>query len=167
LGKAYGTQYGLNDIVGVLLNLTSNKIYFYVAGQLQGVAYTNISGPVSFAVTLHDQDEVEINPNAIMPPVPMDSNVSSSVGIQSSDWVFNPIPGAISVINKTMKSLQTGKPYTAIGSTTFSGTGKVYFEVKIYGTSNPSRMMIGFVDGVVLSGNQKFLSDCAYGYVSE
>jgi hypothetical protein len=149
-----------------VLNLDSKEILFYVAGILQGVAYTNVTGPVSFAVSLYNQDdEVEINPNAVM-PTNISVGIPSSVG-DFSNWVFNPVQGGITVIGKTMKGIQNGKPVTSIGNNTFTGTGRIYFEVKIYGTSNPSQMMIGFVDGIVLAGNQKFLSDCAYGYVSK
>ncbi len=49
----YGEKYGLNDEIGVAVDLTTNSIEFFKNGVSQGVAYTNIDVPVQFAVSFN------------------------------------------------------------------------------------------------------------------
>eukprot|EP01080_Neovahlkampfia_damariscottae_P001229 gene1229-11319_t len=159
VAKMYSKQFGVNDVIGVYTDLFAQNVSFFLNGEYLGVAYTSVSPPFSFAVTLFDLiDEVEINPNAIIPQIPQ--NVSLPQTSVSKNWLFQPTPG-VSISMATMKSQLDGQPRTVISNQSFS-SGRIYFEIIIYGTGNPSLLEIGFVDSSI--STNLYLSSSKNGY---
>jgi len=49
---AYGASYGLNDVVGVAMDLDAGTLTFYKNGVSQGTAFTGLTGPKAFASSI-------------------------------------------------------------------------------------------------------------------
>mmetsp|Transcript_11976 Transcript_11976/g.17808 ORF Transcript_11976/g.17808 Transcript_11976/m.17808 type:complete len:580 (+) Transcript_11976:106-1845(+) len=59
---------GRGDTIGVLLNLEKKTLEFFVNGNSMGIAFSNVSGPVTPAVTLYHQNErATLSPKARHP----------------------------------------------------------------------------------------------------
>jgi hypothetical protein len=136
---------------------------FFLNGVSQGIAYTNVTGPVDCAVTLYDfNDELLLNSSVSSP-----TDLSTPVLPVSSGASFKP-SGGILLSNGNLTAKYAEKMNSQI--TTFFGTntfsqGTYYWEIKIVSTSSPSNIMIGICDPTYLTNTKTFLSHSAYGWV--
>ena len=56
--ETYGAPYGEGDVVGVIMDFSHRMLTFFKNGVSQGVAFTNLVGPVHIAASLTSTDSV-------------------------------------------------------------------------------------------------------------
>jgi hypothetical protein len=164
-------KFGISDTVGVLLDLTKQNVSFYLNQSLIGVAFTSVTGPISFAATLSSvSDEVTLNPNATIPD--QNSTGTQSLGNQNLPKkteehfnLFTTVPGLKLMKNNLgLQNTNTVSGFkTVFGSSEWT-VNRHYWEIKIINTQTPSSIMIGVSDKSVLTNINNQLSTSAYGW---
>jgi hypothetical protein len=147
------------------LDLDKGTIEFYLNGKNQGIAYTNVIGPLSPAITFYSSlDDIDYLTNAIEPNGLSVSTASVSPLVKNSKFgnkfVLEQYPGVIlsnGNLNVKYGESTNSQIRTVFASNKFT-TGKHYWEFKIINTSVPSNIMIGVCDSTAMSTTSTFLS---------
>jgi hypothetical protein len=161
--KVYRVGYSTGDVITVVLDLDKTTLEFYKNGKYQGVAFTDIYGPISPAITLYsvkDSVKLEFDQEKIKTRLQeLELERKRDIEIENGPLMFKSTQDVeITDGNLKAKMTQDGIATTLIGTKVLL-SGKLEWEIKIEKTSNPTSIMIGICDpNVVKKSNKCFLS---------
>jgi hypothetical protein len=106
---AYGATYGLNDIIGIALDLTAGTLTYYKNGVSQGVAFTGING--TFMAAVSDRGGG------------VSKEPTWAINFGQRPFTYTPPTGfnALNTYNLPTPTIANGAQYMA--ATTYTGTG--------------------------------------------
>lgn len=163
--KPYGEPFINGDVITVILNLDNGTLEFLKNGEHQGVAFTDVVGPLTPAITLFDlkDNTTLISDEDIVSKAIEESKKLRELAIELEKGPLKfKDAKQVKLYDDNMKAKmleEIDQPRSILGTKVFI-QGRHSWEIKILETTNPTNIMIGVMDPNALKkDNHMFLSN--------